>query len=272
MSKSEHSPKVLPSNPSAEFLRKAAKRLARKESVRLATAQRRLAHEYGYRNWAELMAEVRLGAKARQPEALPSATSQAANVLPLLPLRELIAFPRVVHPVFIGRPASIRAVRSAWERKVPIVMAAQKDASVANPGIDDIYPIGVLGVLVRVESMTDGTLKALIEGKGRVRISRFLLDAEQFGAQVEAIGEQPSAEAGVEHLLELVASAFVSARFKSLAGNRSIYLTANSNASVIADRIASHLQIGIERKQELLETTSTDERLRKILAILNAAA
>src|SRR5581483_2656410 len=209
-------PKVLPPNPSAQYLRKAAKRLARKESLRLTTAQRRLAPEYGHRNWAELMAAVKRNAKEHPAERLPSDRGLAANTLPLLPLRELIAFPHVVYPVFVWRSQSIKAVESAWKRRVPIVMAAQKDAAAANPRAGEIHPIGVLGALVRVEPMADGTLKALIEGKRRVRVSRFLLDEEAFSAQVDALGEEPASGEGVEKLLELVASSFVSSRYKSL--------------------------------------------------------
>src|SRR5215469_3106220 len=217
------------------------------------------------------MAQVKLGANASQGEAFRSTSEAgtAANVLPLLPLRELIAFPHVIYPVFVGRGLSIKAVHSARERKVPIVLAGQKDARVYNPGGDDVYRIGVLGALIRVESLPDQTLKVLIEGKRRVRISRFVVDEEAFNAEIEEIGEETPAAKGLEKRLELVASSFVASRFKSLASNRSIYLTGNEDASVIADRIASNLPIVIERKQELLETMRSDE-LRKILAILNA--
>ena len=177
----------------------------------------------------------------------------------------------MVYPVFVGRRLSIKAVHSARARKVPIVLAAQKDATVYNPGDDDVYRIGVLGTLIRVESLPDQTLKALIEGKRRVRISRFVVDEEAFNAEIEEIGEETPAARGLEKLLELVASSFVASRFKSLASNSSVYPTANEDASVIADRIASNLPIVIERKQELLETMRPDERLRKILAILNVS-
>ena len=217
------------------------------------------------------MAQVKLGANASQGEAFRSTSEAgtAANFLPLLPLRELIAFPHVIYPVFVGRGLSIKAVHSARERKVPIVLAGQKDARVYNPGGDDVYRIGVLGALIRVESLPDQTLKVLIEGKRRVRISRFVVDEEAFNAEIKEIGEETPAAKGLEKRLELVASSFVASRFKSLASNRSIYLTGNEDASVIADRIASNLPIVIERKQELLETMRSDE-LRKILAILNA--
>ena len=102
-----------------------------------------------------------------------------------------------------------------------------------------------------------------------MRLSRFVVDEEAFNAEIKEIGEETPAAKGLEKRLELVASSFVASRFKSLASNRSIYLTGNEDASVIADRIASNLPIVIERKQELLETMRSDE-LRKILAILNA--
>jgi ATP-dependent Lon protease len=151
------------------------------------------------------------------------------------------------------------------------VMAAQRDGSVGNPGKDEIYETGVLGSLIRIEPLPDGTLKALIEGAKRVRITRFINDSESFQAEVEWIVE--TAESGeTKKLLELVASAFVSGRFKSLAANRSIYLTADGDASVIADRIASHLPMNVWEKQVLLETPNAAERLRRILAFLTATS
>ena len=123
MSTSHGPRKRLPENPSEENLRKQAKRLAAHEDLQLAAAQRRLAIEYGYRNWAELMRAV------------------ASPFVPLVPLRGLIAFPHEVYPIYVGRRKSIRAIDAAglpettisFSAKTPILMVAQRDATIAEP-------------------------------------------------------------------------------------------------------------------------------------------
>jgi ATP-dependent Lon protease len=87
------------------------------------------------------------------------------EAVPLLPLRELIVFPHEVYPIFVGRQKSIKALEAAETSKKPILLAAQKDARVSDPGPDDIYSVGTLGVVVQLLRLPDGTVKALLEGK-----------------------------------------------------------------------------------------------------------
>jgi Lon protease-like protein len=371
MSQTRSSSRVLPRNPNQEYLRKEAKRLARDGGLKLTTAQRRLAQEYGYKNWSELMLHVRslsTAFKAAQgpdaigatvPEARPAPDRllrrpvtdllistraliglESKNIryidelvgyaepdllaiknfgrkslneikialgkfglslatrfemeknLPFLPLRELVAFPHVVYPVLVGRSGSINAIKSAEHRKIPIVMAAQKDPAVETPlGGADIYRIGVVGNLRKVVDLPDGTLKALVEGKRRVRVSRLATEGEFITAQTEELTE-PATE-GVDELLQSVASAFVSSRSKWLGANhpiqipgiwgrmsvrvpghpstrRSVFLTTRANPSIVADRIASYLPIETPQKQELLEILNPAERLQKLLPYLSS--
>ena len=333
----------LPENPSEEYLRKEAKRLARDEAIQLAAAQRRLAREYGFSTWTELMGHVKSVSAASKGAHIPDAASQQRptfnevlkrplhglpltqrtfkglqhenirhigeliqrtehdlleiknfgrkslneikkvlaemgislgmrlgmeDALPFLPLRELIAFPHVVYPVFVGRRMSINAIKSAQNRKIPIAMAAQKDPTVVSPGDSDIYRTGVVGTLIRVEELPDGTMRALIEGKRRVRLTLLKADGEFLEAKTEELAEP--ATGGVERLLESVASAFVSGQFKSLTSNRSVFLSARSNPSAIADRVASNLPIETSQKQALLELLDPAERLEQLVVHLNA--
>jgi hypothetical protein len=157
-----HGPlKRFPQNPSEENLRKRAKRLAREQSLQLADAQYRLAAEYGYKTWAELMRAV------------------ASRFVPLLPLRELVAFPHQTYPIFIGRPRTLKAVEAAEgpctphafvSKKAPILMVAQRDSKVAMPSPSDMHAVGTLGVIVARQLLPDGTLKVLVEGIGRARV------------------------------------------------------------------------------------------------------
>jgi hypothetical protein len=130
------SPRSLPQKPNAEYLRKQAKRLARSEAMQLAAAQRRLAHDYGYRNWAALMTAVQTmgspdgggsGADDPQPAGSSRRRGSAPDVFPLLPLRELVAFPHVSYPIFLGRPKSIKAAAHAYEHSTPILLVTQRD-------------------------------------------------------------------------------------------------------------------------------------------------
>ena len=122
----------------------------------VAAAQSRLAHEYGYRNWAELMTAVASmllagngGANPSRPPGSPPISQSGANVFPLLPLRGLVTFPHVSYPIFVGRAKSICAVEHALDRKLPIVLAAQKDATNADPLSSDMYQVGVLAKVIQ---------------------------------------------------------------------------------------------------------------------------
>jgi ATP-dependent Lon protease len=270
MSESTKPSRSLPESPSEEHLRKEAKRVAKRHGIVLSAAQRRLAHGYGFRNWAEMMLRVKQLMAPAQVERAPDAD----RVFPFLPLRELVAFPNVVYPIFVGRPMSVGAIRSVEERKLPIIMAAQKDAMVASPSAADIYEIGVMGALIRVQHLSDGTLKALIECKKRVRVTRLTADQDFFRARADEIAELAGTDADIEKILESVASAFVSGRFKSLAANRSIFLTARGERDIsrITDTLASYLPIAVEEKQKLLETINPVDRLKTIAAYLSGTA
>src|SRR5438105_5264652 len=130
------------------------------------------------------------------------------QTVPLLPLRELIVFPHQVYPIFVGRQKSIKALEAAEARKQPILLVAQKDAKVSDPGPDDIYAMGTLGVVVQLLRLPDGTVKALLEGKRRARIVRFLSDDEYFQVEVEEVPEVCERTTEVEALMRSVNSTF----------------------------------------------------------------
>jgi ATP-dependent Lon protease len=281
MSAIQNSSKSLPEKPSQEYLRKEAKRLARDEGIQLAAAQRRLAHDYGYRNWAELMTAIEnlasaTGAKAGDSSGSPPPGESAANVLPLLPLRGLIAFPHVSYPIFFGRPASINAVQYAKERKLPILLAAQRDLRVAAPSASDLYEVGTVGAVVDAERLPDGTIKSVVEGKRRARVSRFIFGQDFSRAEAVVIEETGASDAQLEKLIGSVVSAFVRRRLKIFedVGPAELFatsVTTADNAAVLADRIASELPMELAWKQALLELLDPAERLEKLLAYLNAS-
>ena len=199
------SPSSLPQNPSEEYLRKHAKRLARADTMQLAAVQRRLAHEYGYRNWAELMTAVQAmasrsvgdsGANSPAAPGSPPSHESARNIFPLLPLRGLVAFPHVSYPIFVGRPMSIMAVAHAKEQNIPILLVAQRDARVTDLTSSDMHEVGTIAVMVETLRLPDGTLKIVVEGRRRARCSHLILHEEFFKAEAEEIRKPRSPRLG----------------------------------------------------------------------------
>src|ERR1700732_3812700 len=132
----------------------------------------------------------------------------AAAVVPLLPLRELIVFPHEVYPIFVGRQKSIKALEASEASKRPTRLAAQKDAKVADPQAGDLYNVGTLGVVVQLLRLPDGTVKALLEGKKRALILKYVAQDEYFQVEAEEIEEVCDRTTEVEALIRSVTSTF----------------------------------------------------------------
>jgi ATP-dependent Lon protease len=270
-----HGPrKRLPNNPSEENLRKQAKRLATQEGLQLAAAQRQLAIDYGYKNWAELIRAV------------------ASRYVPLVPLRGLIAFPHEVYPIFIGRRKSIRAIEAVEDpksplavrasrvgistslaAKKPILLVAQRDAMVAAPSPADMYQVGTLGVIVQRQRLSDGTVKIMVEGRKRARVARFVFGQKFFKAETEEIVETAGSPARLKTLMGSVLSAFHSyaqsrAKIPPEIANS---IEAINDPSILSDKMVGHLNIELAEQQALLESANPIERLEQILAHLEAA-
>src|SRR6516225_3969461 len=111
------------------------------------------------------------------------------ETVPLLPLRELIAFPHEVYPILVGRQKSIKALEAAEAANKPILLVAQKDARVSEPSPDDLHAVGTLARLVQLLRLPDGTVKALLEGKQRARVVRYVSQDEFIQVEVEELEE-----------------------------------------------------------------------------------
>src|SRR3989475_549380 len=128
--------------------------------------------------------------------------------VPLLPLRDIIVFPHMVVPLFVGRQKSIRALEEAMNKQKFILLAAQKDAKTNDPAEDDIYRVGTLGTVVQLLRLPDGTVKVLVEGKKRARVMRYLSNAEYFLVEAEALEEVCNKSTEVEALIRSVNATF----------------------------------------------------------------
>ena len=191
---------------------------------------------------------------------------------PLLPLRDIIVFPHMVVPLFVGRQKSIRALEEASRKQAPIFLASQKDARTNEPGEDDIYVIGTLGTVVQMLKLPDGTVKVLVEGKQRGRIARYLTHPEFFLVEVEEVEDVVDKGAEVGAMVREVHGAFenyVKVK-KKIPPEMVMSISAIEEPGKLADTIIGHLGIKLEERQVLLETFSATERLEKVLGHMRA--
>src|SRR6266851_4920624 len=194
------------------------------------------------------------------------------ETVPLLPLRELIVFPHEVYAILVGRQKSIKALEAAESGKRPILLAVQKDARVSEPGPDDIYAVGTLGVVVQLLRLPDGTVKALLEGKTRARVVRYASQNEFFQVEVEEIEEVCERTTEVEALMRLVNATFDNyVRLNEKIPPEMVPTIASvGDPAYLADKLVGHLGIKLEDKQSLLECTNPAERLERILGYLRS--
>src|SRR5271157_4040225 len=194
------------------------------------------------------------------------------NVVPLFPLRELIVFPHEVYPIFVGRQKSIKALEAAEAKKTPILLVTQKDPKVAEPAPGDLYTVGTLGVVVQLLRLPDGTVKALVEGKKRARVLRYVADEEYFQVEAEEIEEVSERTTEVEALVRSVVSTFDNyARLnKKIPPEMVTSIASVDDPAFLADKLVGHLGIKLEDKQALLESTNPAERLEKILGYMRS--
>ena len=191
---------------------------------------------------------------------------------PLLPLRDIIVFPHMVVPLFVGRQKSIRALEEASRKQTAIFLASQKDARTNEPEEDDIYPIGTLGSVVQMLKLPDGTVKVLVEGKRRGRIVRYLTHPDFFLVEVEKLDDVVEQGAEVGAMVREVHSAFenyVKVK-KKIPPEMVASVSSVEEPGKLADTIIAHLGVKLEERQVLLETVNAIERLEKVLGHMRA--
>jgi ATP-dependent Lon protease len=190
--------------------------------------------------------------------------------LPLLPLRDIVVFPHMVAPLFVGRTKSVNALENAMSNDKRVFLAAQKKASVDNPSESDINQIGVVGSVLQLLRLPDGTVKALVEGKSRARIHRFISKEEFFQVELEAMVEPLRKDAEIVALARAVSDSF--GTYAKLNKNISKDLVSNvagiTDYSQLADTVAAHFSFKLEDKQRLLDATELTERLSLLLTLI----
>ncbi|MDP7382014.1 MAG: LON peptidase substrate-binding domain-containing protein, partial [Alphaproteobacteria bacterium] len=194
------------------------------------------------------------------------------SVFPVLPLRDIVVFPHMIVPLFVGREKSVRALEDVMEEDKQILLVSQKDASHDDPSTDDIYTLGTIGTILQLLKLPDGTVKVLVEGGARARITDYTAREEFFEAEAEIVVEDDSAAKAEE--TDAMARAAVSQFEQYIKLNKKIppevLVSVNqiTDASKLADTVASHLVLKIAEKQDLLETVSVTERLEKVYGMM----
>jgi len=166
----------------------------------------------------------------------------SSEILPLLPLRDIVVFPHMVAPLFVGRNKSVSALSNAMNKDKRIFLATQRNASVDNPTEKDICDVGVIGTVLQLLRLPDGTVKALIEGKQRARIRRYVTNAEFFEVELDALVDEPGSTVEVEALTRAVIDDFneYAGINKSISKELLAKVSAISDPSKLADSVASH--------------------------------
>ena len=195
---------------------------------------------------------------------------QSSAFYPLLPLRDIVIFPHMVTPLFVGRPRSIHALEQAMEGNKLVFLTTQKDPKVDDPIEEDIYQVGTIGHIVQLLKLPDGTIKVLIEGKQRARISTYVDHGESLQVEAVLVDEVDSGSSENEAMMRGVSNVFESYinLSKKVPAEVMSSIAGVQEAGRLADLVVAHLQVSIADRQEILEAFESGERLEKLLALM----
>src|SRR5690348_9064129 len=202
---------------------------------------------------------------SEQPPATPEIVQY-----PLLPLRDVVVFPHMVIPLFVGRPKSIKALETAMEAGKSIVLVAQKSAAKDEPAPDDLYDVGSIANILQMLKLPDGTVKVLVEGSQRARIHSVEDVKTHFTVQVTPIASDPATDSETEAMRRTMIQQFDQyvKLNKKIPPEILTSLAGIDEAGRLADTIAAHLPLKLEQKQEVLEMFSVKERLEHLLKLV----
>ena len=195
-----------------------------------------------------------------------------SRVLPVLPLRDIVVFPKMAAPLFVGREKSVRALDEVMRKDKQILLAAQMDAAEDEPAADRIFTVGTVATVVQLLKLPDGTVRVLVEGGYRAHVKRFVENGDFFEAEVEEI-EETNADSPEAKAISRAAGDqwdnYVKLSRKA-AGDVQQSVAQITEPSRLADTIAGHLSVKIPDKQALLELADVPQRLERILALIEA--
>jgi len=196
--------------------------------------------------------------------------STRSNIYPVLPLRDIVVFPHMIVPLFVGREKSVRALEDVMKDDKQILLVTQKNAAQDDPTPSDIYAVGTIGTVLQLLKLPDGTVKVLVEGGQRARIMRYTDNDAFFQAVAELIPESDGEKQELDALARAVVSQFEQyiKLNKKIPPEVLVSINQIEDAGKLADTVASHLALKIADKQELLEAASVSERLERVYAFM----
>ena len=197
-------------------------------------------------------------------------TTVEGSLYPVLPLRDIVVFPHMIVPLFVGREKSVHALEDVMKDDKQILLVAQKDAAQDDPSIDDIYRVGTVGTVLQLLKLPDGTVKVLVEGGPRARIVHFTDNPDFFQAYADLVVEKEGEPRELEALARSVISQFEQyvKLNKKIPPEVLVSINQIDDSSKLADTVASHLTVRVAEKQELLEIDSVAERLERIYSFM----
>jgi uncharacterized protein len=239
-----------------------------------------VAKTLGFHDWNVLAARI----QANQPAVAGAGTSAPAATLPsmsagagvpIVPIRDIVLFPQMILPIFVGGDKTRRAVDRALARNCPVLVVTQRRPADDDPTLDALYPVGLTASVINRQTQADGVLKVFVSGLERAAIVRVIHD-EFLTAEIEPIEETRSQSAEAVALSSAVLNAYqsyanVDFSPSPLGPRPRSGLPSIGNPSLLADTVAPLLSIGIDKKQQLLETSDVVTRLEMILDLMKAA-
>src|SRR6516164_3423485 len=197
----------------------------------------------------------------------PPLIAGQSGTYPVLPLRDIVVFPHMIVPLFVGREKSIKALEEVMRSDTFILLATQKNASDDDPATAAIYEIGTLANVLQLLKLPDGTVKVLVEGASRAKVEHYTDRAEYYEADAMVAGDNPGEQVEAEALARSVVNEFENyVKLNKKVSPEVIGVVQQiEDYAKLADIVASHLAVKIPDKQLILETPSVTERLEKVL-------
>jgi len=200
----------------------------------------------------------------------PRKSDEDGQMAPVLPLRDIVVFPHMIVPLFVGREKSVRALEEVMNNEKQILLLTQKNKDDDDPGADGLHSIGTLATVLQLLKLPDQTVRVLVEGKSRARVTGFVPRTDFFQATIQHIAEAPADAKEIEALIRTVKTNFEQyiKLNKKVPAETLASVAQIEDAAKLADTVASHLSVKIADRQALLETLSTVERLEKVLSLI----
>ena len=192
--------------------------------------------------------------------------------LPFLPLRGVVVYPQIVHPLFVARDKSIAALKAAMDSGKRVILAAQKKHSEDNPGKEDIYTIGTMASVLQLMHVNDGTVKVLVEGVERVKIKQLHFNEDYYTAEVSPMSGSVMEEKDTDILVRSLLSQFDQyvQLSKKISPEVMTSITSIDEPSRLVDTIATHMSLQLEEKQNILELAKMKPRIEHLMALIEA--